>query len=44
MDFSFWVFVTDNVNIPPIPVDLEELRDRIVNAISLVPLPWANCG
>jgi hypothetical protein len=36
MDFSFWGFVKDNVYIPPMPVDLQELRDRIVNAIALV--------
>jgi hypothetical protein len=26
----------ENVYIPPMPVDLQELRDRIVNAIALV--------
>jgi hypothetical protein len=26
----------DNVYIPPMPVDLQELRDRIVNTIALV--------
>jgi hypothetical protein len=36
MDFSFWRFVKDNVHIPPMPVGLQELRDRIVNAIALV--------
>jgi hypothetical protein len=36
MDFSFWGFVKDNVYIPPMPVDLQELHDRIVNAIALV--------
>jgi hypothetical protein len=36
MDFSFWGFVKDNVYIPPMPVDLQEIRDRIVNAIVLV--------
>jgi hypothetical protein len=36
MDFSFWGFMKDNVYIPPMPVDLQELRDRIVNAIALV--------
>jgi hypothetical protein len=35
MDFSFWEFVKD-VYIPLMPVDLQELRDRIVNAIALV--------
>jgi hypothetical protein len=36
MDFSFWGFMKDNVYIPPMPVDLQELCDRIVNAIALV--------
>jgi hypothetical protein len=36
MDFSFWGFVKDNVYIPPMPVDLQELRGRIVNTIALV--------
>jgi hypothetical protein len=36
MHFSFWGFVKDNVYIPPMPVELQELRDRIVNAIALV--------
>jgi hypothetical protein len=36
MDFSFWEFVKDNVYIPPMPVDLQELCDRIVNAVALV--------
>jgi hypothetical protein len=36
MDFSFWGFVKDNVYIPPMPVDLQQLRDMIVNAIDLV--------
>jgi hypothetical protein len=36
MDFSFWGFVEDNVYIPPMPVDLQELRDRIVNATVLL--------
>jgi hypothetical protein len=35
MDFSFWGFVKDDVYIPPMPA-LEELCDRIVNAIALV--------
>jgi hypothetical protein len=26
----------DNVYIPPMPVDLQEIRDRIVNAIALI--------
>jgi hypothetical protein len=36
MDFSFWGFMKDNVYIPPMPVDFQELCDRIVNAIALV--------
>jgi hypothetical protein len=36
MDFSFWGFVKGNVYIPPMPVDLQELRDRIVNAVAMV--------
>jgi hypothetical protein len=36
MDFSIWGFVKDNVYIPPMPVDLQEVRDRTVNTIALV--------
>jgi hypothetical protein len=36
MDFSLWGFVKDNVYTLPMPVDLQELCDRIVNAIALV--------
>jgi hypothetical protein len=36
MDFSFWGFVKDNVYIPQMPVDLQEIRDRIVNTTALV--------
>jgi hypothetical protein len=36
MDFSFWGFVKDNVYILPMPVDFQELQDRIVNAIAPV--------
>jgi len=42
MDFSFWEFVKDNVYIPPMPVDLQELRDRIVNTIALVDVTFLN--
>jgi hypothetical protein len=35
MDFPFWGFVKDNVYIPPMPVDLQERRDRIVNTTAL---------
>jgi hypothetical protein len=33
---SFWGFVKDNVYIPPMPENLQELCDRAVNAIALV--------
>jgi hypothetical protein len=36
MDFLFWGFMKDNVYIPPMPVDLQEIRDRIVNTTALV--------
>jgi hypothetical protein len=36
MSFSFWGFVKDHVRVQLMPVDLQELRDRIVNAIALV--------
>jgi hypothetical protein len=36
MDFSFWGYVKDNVHIPPMPVDLQNIHDRIVNTIALV--------
>jgi hypothetical protein len=36
MDFSFWGFMKDNVYIPPMPVDLLEIHDRIVITIALV--------
>jgi hypothetical protein len=36
MDFSFLGFVKDNVYIPPMPVDFQEIRDRIVNTIALL--------
>jgi hypothetical protein len=36
MDFSFLGFVKDNVYIPPMPVYLQGIRDRIVNTIALV--------
>jgi hypothetical protein len=42
MDFSFWGFVKDNVYIPPIPVDFQELRDGIENAIALVDVTFLN--
>jgi hypothetical protein len=43
MNFSFRGFMKDTI--PPIPVDLQEIRDRIVNTIALVvPISWTNCG
>jgi hypothetical protein len=36
MDFSFWGFVKDNVYIPPMPVELQEIRHRIVNSIAVL--------
>jgi hypothetical protein len=36
MNFSFLGFLKDNVYILPMPEDLQELRDMIVNAIFLV--------
>jgi hypothetical protein len=42
MDFSFWEFVKDNVYTPIMPVDLQELRDRTVNAIAPVDVTFLN--
>jgi hypothetical protein len=42
MNFSFWVFVNDNVYIPPIPVGVHELRDRICNATTVVDIIFLN--
>jgi hypothetical protein len=36
MDISFWEFVKDNVYIPPMSVDLQEIRDKIVNTTAMV--------
>jgi hypothetical protein len=36
MCFSFWGFVKDDVYIQPTPVDLQEIRDRIVNTVALI--------
>jgi hypothetical protein len=38
----FWGFVNDNVYIPPMPVDLQELHDRTVNDIALVYVTFSN--
>jgi hypothetical protein len=42
MDFSFLEFMKDNVYIPPMPVDLEELLDRTVNTTPLVDVTFLN--
>jgi hypothetical protein len=34
MTFSFWEFMEVNLYIPLMPVDLQELHDRNVNAIA----------
>jgi hypothetical protein len=36
MDFSFWGFVKDDVYIPSMPVDLQEICERIVNTLAVV--------
>lgn len=35
-DFFFWGFVKDTVYVPPLPANLQELRDRITAAVALV--------
>jgi hypothetical protein len=42
MDSSLWRFVEDNAYISYMPVDLQELRDRIANAIALVDVTFLN--
>jgi hypothetical protein len=42
MDFAFWGLVKDNVYIPHMSVDLQEHRDRTVNAIVLVGITCMN--
>jgi putative N-acetylmannosamine-6-phosphate epimerase len=42
MDFSFWGFMKDNVYISQMVEDLQELCDRIVNAIALVDATFLN--
>jgi hypothetical protein len=34
--------VKDNLYITPMPVDLQELRDRIVNAVALIDVTFLN--
>jgi hypothetical protein len=42
MDFSFWGLMEDNVYIPSLPVAIQGLFDRIVNAIALVDIAFWN--
>ena len=34
--FSLWVFVKDTVFVPPVPANLQELRDHITAAVALI--------
>jgi hypothetical protein len=42
MDFSLCGFTKDNVYVPPMPVDLQELCQVIVNTIALVDVTLLN--
>ena len=35
-DFFLWVFVKDTVFVPPLPANLQDLRNRITAAVALV--------
>ena len=35
-DFYLWGFVKDTVFVPPVPANLQELRDRITAAVALI--------
>ena len=35
-DFFLWGFVTDSVYVPPLPMSLKELRDRITHAVQTI--------
>ena len=35
-DFFLWGFVKDTVFVPPVPANLQELRDRITAAVALI--------
>ena len=35
-DFFLWGFVKDIVFVPPVPANLQELRDRITAAVALI--------
>ena len=35
-DFFLWGFVKDTVFVLPVPVNLQELRDRITTAVTLI--------
>ena len=36
MRFLFWGFVKDSVYVPPLPMSLKELRDRITHALQTI--------
>jgi len=35
-DFFFWGFVKDTVFVPPLPANLQDIRNRITTAVALV--------
>ena len=35
-DFLLWGFVKDTIFVPPVPANLQELRDRITAAVALI--------
>ncbi|GBN22259.1 hypothetical protein AVEN_1851-1 [Araneus ventricosus] len=35
-DFYMWDYIKDSVYVPPMPATLQDLRDRIVTAVSLI--------
>jgi len=35
-DFFLWSFVKDSVYVPPLPMSLKELRDRITHALQTI--------
>ena len=35
-DFFLWGFVTDSVSVPPLPMSLRELRDRITHSLQTI--------
>jgi len=36
MRFLFWGFVKDSVCVPPLPISLKKLRDRITHALQTI--------